>query len=66
MKCVALKLQQLTSFIFCWPDLEQFGLTEETGSRTSKISTMLYVNYVSFLKKNKKMVEKNQLLLYIF
>lgn len=53
MKCVVLKLQQLTSFIFCWPDLEQFGLREETGSCTSKISTLLYVNHISFLKKKK-------------
>ena len=51
MKHVILKLWQLTYFIFCWPDLEQFDLLKEIGSCTSKANTMLCVNYISFKKK---------------
>lgn len=59
MKHVILKLQQLTSFIFCWPDFKQFDLLEEIGSYTPK-ANRVNVNFISFFKNVKKdKVQKN-------
>lgn len=66
MKHVILKLQQLTSFILCWPDFKQFDLLEEIGSCTPKTNRMLYVNFISFFKTVKQdKVEKNWFMLYV-